>query len=188
MGLVDEIAGRIADRARTTGTAGGLRSGSNMRGVLLALAPIALAMLGRRGREGDHAREGTAAREHAAARQPNVGGLAGKVLGRLLEGSSGPFAALIERFQRAGYGEQTRSWIASGENQPLPPEAVERALGRENVSELAREAGLSESDVSRGLAELLPEMVDRVTPRGEVPDEAALRTNVDDLARRFEAR
>ena len=50
----------------------------------------------------------------------------------------------------------------------------------------ARATGVTESDVSRGLAQLLPEMVDRVTPEGKMPDDATLRRNVDDLARQLE--
>ena len=56
---------------------------------------------------------------------------------------------------------------------------------RSGLAQLARSAGLSEEDTSRGLAQLLPEVVDQVTPNGDVPDQDALQTSLEALARRY---
>jgi uncharacterized protein YidB (DUF937 family) len=68
---------------------------------------------------------------------------------------------------------------------PIPADAMEQIFGRGGVAEIARQAGVSETDVSRGLSELLPEVVDNVTPDGEVPDFDSLVSSVDDLTRRL---
>jgi uncharacterized protein YidB (DUF937 family) len=44
---------------------------------------------------------------------------------------------------------------------------------------------VSEQDASAGLSQLLPEVVDRMTPNGRVPDLDVLTASVDDLSRRF---
>lgn len=176
MGLLDELVGRLTESAPDDRRAP-LRSqgsGANLQSVLMALAPVALAMF-TRGQRGETA---TTARDAG-------GGPLDAVLGRLLEGSGGPFAALLERFQSAGFGEQTRSWVGTGRNEALPPGAVERAFGRDGLSEVARAAGVSEDEASRGLEELLPAMIDRMTPDGRMPDDDALRTRADDLFRRL---
>lgn len=36
---------------------------------------------------------------------------------------------LLEHFQRAGFGDQARSWVSTGRNLPIPPEAVEQVFG-----------------------------------------------------------
>jgi uncharacterized protein YidB (DUF937 family) len=86
---------------------------------------------------------------------------------------------------RAGYGDQARSWVGTGQNMPLSPEALEQIFGHGGLSEIARQAGVSEADATRGLSELLPEVVDRVTPGGQVPDLDQLTASVSDLSRRL---
>jgi uncharacterized protein YidB (DUF937 family) len=100
----------------------------------------------------------------------------------------GGLGGLLEQFQRAGFGEQTRSWVGTGQNMPLPPGALEQIFGRGGLAKIAGAAGVSEDDASRGLAQLLPEMVDRVTPGGEVPDGDSLLANLSDLSRSLGAR
>jgi uncharacterized protein YidB (DUF937 family) len=75
--------------------------------------------------------------------------------------------------------------VSAGRNQPLPADALEQVFGRGGLAEIARRAGVSEQDASRGLSQLLPEMVDRVTPDGQVPDDSSLEASVDSLAKRF---
>jgi len=70
-------------------------------------------------------------------------------------------------------------------NQALPPGAVERTFGRDGLGELARAAGVSEDQASRGLEELLPAIIDRMTPDGALPERDALETRLSDLSRQL---
>jgi uncharacterized protein YidB (DUF937 family) len=179
MGLLDDLIGQLAagSAPRPGAPAPQASSGPGMSTVLVALAPVVIAMLSNRGAQG-------------GAAAPSGGGL-GDVLGQVLGGgrggapATGGLGGLLEQFQRAGFGDQTRTWVGRGQNALLPPEVVEQTFGRSGVAEIARRAGVSEADATRGLSQLLPEVVDRVTPGGEVPDDAALLANVGDLARRL---
>lgn len=186
MGLLDDLLGGLAapsagGRARPEPRSG---SGGGMGGVLMALMPIVLAMLQSRG----------GARSVNAA--PGAGGGLGDVLGQVLggalgggtAGSGGGLGDILAQLQRAGYGEQADSWVGRGANKPIPPEAMPDIFGRDGLSEIARRAGVTEDEASRGLSELLPEVVDRVTPEGEVPSFDSLTNSVDDLAQRFGGR
>src|SRR5204862_1197610 len=84
------------------------------------------------------------------------GGGLGSILGQVLgaAGAGGGLGALLEQFQRAGFGEQARSWVSTGENQAPPPNALEQSFGRDGVAEIARRAGLSQAAASRGPAQL----------------------------------
>lgn len=186
MGLLDDLLGGLAGPAASGRARPEPRSsaGGGMGGVLMALMPIVLAMLQNRG-------GGTRSLNPA----PGGGGL-GDVLGQVLggalgggsAGSGGGLGDILAQLQRAGYGEQADSWVGRGENKPIPPEAMPDIFGRDGLSEIARRAGVTEDEASRGLSELLPEVVDRVTPEGEVPNFDALTDSVDDLARRFGGR
>ncbi len=97
----------------------------------------------------------------------------------------GGLGGLLEQFQRMGYGEQASSWVGTGQNQPIPADVIGQIFGKDGLSAIARQAGVSEQDASAGLSQLLPEVVDRVTPNGKVPDLDMLSASVDDLSRRF---
>jgi uncharacterized protein YidB (DUF937 family) len=87
----------------------------------------------------------------------------------------------------AGYGEHAQSWVGTGQNMPIGPDDLERILGRSNIAQIAQQAGLSEADTSQGLAALLPEVVDHVTPGGEATDLGSVMASMSDLSRRFQA-
>ncbi len=182
MGLLDDLLGQLAGgpgtAPRQSRRVEAASAGGGMGRILMALMPVVLAMLANRGRGGDpSARVGRA----------QSGGGLGDILGQVLGGAAagGGLGALIEQMGRAGFGEQARSWIGTGENQSLPSGALEQIFGAGGLAEIARRAGLTQDEASRGLAQLMPEVVDRVTPRGEVPGDDDLLASVEDLARRL---
>lgn len=85
------------------------------------------------------------------------------------DGKGGGLDSLIGAFQRNGLGDVVQSWIGTGENLPISAEQLQQALGGDRLQDLARGAGLSGADASSGLAELLPQLIDRLTPQGQVP-------------------
>jgi uncharacterized protein YidB (DUF937 family) len=155
-------------------------SGGGMAQILMALLPVVLAMLRSRNAPGPQSGAG----QSADASGIGLDDLLGSIFGRQGGGGLGGLGELLSQMQRAGFGQQADSWVGRGQNAPLPPDAMEQVFGRGGIAEIARRAGLSESDAARGLSQLLPEVVDRVTPDGKVPDFDALTASVDALTRR----
>jgi uncharacterized protein YidB (DUF937 family) len=93
--------------------------------------------------------------------------------------------ALLEQFQQAGYGDHANSWVGTGQNMPISPDVITQVFGRDGLSKIAAQAGLSEADASAGLSQLLPGVVDKLTPQGQMPDLDALSQSVADLQRRL---
>jgi len=119
--------------------------------------------------------------------QSSGGGL-GDILGQVLGGAGGQgggLGGLLRQFENAGLGDQARSWVSPGQNQPLAPDALGRVFGADGLAAIARRAGLSERDTSAGLAQLLPEIIDRATPQGQIPDGDQLASTLQDLMRRL---
>jgi uncharacterized protein YidB (DUF937 family) len=177
--------------------------GGNMGGIMMALLPVVLAMLANRGGGAQQAGTGAGGGLGDILGQvlgggggaPRGGGGMGDILGQILGGGGGAAAGgmggmgglggLLEQFQRVGYGEQANSWVGTGQNQPIPADVIGQIFGQDGLAAIARQAGVSEQDASAGLSQLLPEVVDRVTPGGEVPDLDQLTASVSDLSRRF---
>ena len=85
---------------------------------------------------------------------------------------NGGIGALLERFRQKGYSQQAASWVSTGENEPLDPQAVSEVIGTEELSRLSQQLGASDEEVAGGLARILPQVVDRLTPQGDVPSDA----------------
>lgn len=109
------------------------------------------------------------------------GGALGEVLGRLGGQMGGPGAGghgpspmgglgeLMEAFRRNGMGDKMDSWIGTGQNAPISAEEIERALGIDQVGSIAQHAGVQPREAASGMAAVLPELIDRLTPHGQAP-------------------
>ena len=85
-------------------------------------------------------------------------------------GMGGGLAGLIEQFQRSGRGDVISSWIGTGQNQDISPDQLGDVLGGDLLGQLTRQTGMGQGDLLGQLSQMLPQMVDRATPEGRVPE------------------
>jgi len=97
-------------------------------------------------------------------------------------GASGGLMELIQQFQQAGLGQHMNSWIGTGQNLPISPEQLTQVFGRGPLEQMAASTGMDVDQVSSGLSDLLPQLIDRVTPQGQVPSQG-LEGALADLSR-----
>ena len=186
------------------GMGGSPLGGGGSQRVMMALLPVVLSMLANRGGRGANGLGGMLG--------GGMGGGAGGGLGGLLGGRTGPgagggglggmlggggmgglggmaaaggLAALLQQLSQRGYDRHASSWVSTGPNEPLPPEAVSDVFDPDQLSAIASQAGVSEDEARTGLAELLPEVVDHFTPDGQVPDDDTFASRVDEYGRRW---
>ena len=84
---------------------------------------------------------------------------------------NGGIEGLLAKMQQAGYGGQAQSWIGTGQNQPVPPDALSQIFGQGQLADIARQLGMSREDAAGGLARTLPDVVDRMTPEERIPED-----------------
>ena len=84
-------------------------------------------------------------------------------------GQHGGLAGLVQAFQNKGLGDQMASWIGTGQNLPISPEQIKSVLGGGQLGQLASQLGMDEQQAAGGLADLLPQVIDKVTPNGQMP-------------------
>ncbi len=95
------------------------------------------------------------------------GGGAGGALGGL-----GGLGGLLQQLQQGGLGEAAQSWVSTGQNLPVSADQLQSALGADRIDALAQQVGLPAGDLSSQLAQYLPQVVDQLTPGGQLPDGA----------------
>lgn len=108
----------------------------------------------------------TGAAPAEAESQPS---LASAALSMLSNSQTGGISGLAEQFAGQGLGHIVSSWIGTGQNLPITPEQLQKVLGSEQVQAIAAKVGMSPDEVNTGLAQILPQIVDHLTPNGQVP-------------------
>jgi len=76
---------------------------------------------------------------------------------------------LLKKLEQGGLGDAANSWIGSGQNQSVSPGQLGSALGPSIIKMLSQKSGLSEEDITKQLSQILPGLVDKLTPNGRVP-------------------
>ena len=89
-------------------------------------------------------------------------------------GLLGGLGGLMDKLQKGGLGGVVDSWVGSGQNQPVSPSQLGPALGTDIIKTLAQRSGLSEEEVTKQLSQVLPGVVDKLTPAGRLPTLAEL--------------
>jgi len=82
----------------------------------------------------------------------------------------GGLSGLIQSFENGGLGEVARSWVSTGQNLPISAEQIQSVLGSEQIRNLASKLGIDPEQASSHLAEYLPQVIDKLTPNGHVPE------------------
>ena len=88
-------------------------------------------------------------------------------------GGSGGLAGLVQSLTRGGLGHLANSWVSTGHNLPVSAEQLQNALGGRGggniLEQLAQATGMSQEDTAAELSNVLPEVVDKLTPGGNIP-------------------
>lgn len=85
------------------------------------------------------------------------------------DGPVGGLPGLMARFQQAGLGDIIASWLGSGTNQAISGDQLSRVLGTGPLSQVASQLGVGQSDAANQLAQVLPGLLDQLTPQGHAP-------------------
>jgi len=115
-------------------------------------------------------------------------GILGQVMGGMLGGAgqqqnpllqialqllqqNGGIGGVLDKFRSAGYANQADSWQSTSQNVPISGNVLQEVLGTGAIGQIAQQLGMSHADVAGGLAQTLPQLIDRMTPSGQVPDD-----------------
>src|SRR5499425_2853972 len=111
-------------------------------------------------------RGGDAGQTTGASSQPTSDEGAGGLLGGL--------GGLLNKLQQGGLSNETKSWVGSGQNQPVSPGQLGSALGPNIIKTLSQMTGVSEDQLTKQLSQGIPVIVNWMTPNGRLPTVAEL--------------
>lgn len=98
------------------------------------------------------------------------------VVMQLIQNQPGGLAGLVQSLQQGGLAEVVSSWVSTGQNIPVSAQQLASALGGDQLQNIAAQLGVSPEQASGSLADLLPQVVDQLTPNGQLPEGGDLLT------------
>jgi uncharacterized protein YidB (DUF937 family) len=102
-------------------------------------------------------------------------------LGGLLGG--GGMQSLLSGLQANGLGKQADSWIGTGKNEPISGEQVRQVVGDDQVAKVAQQLGVSHDEAADKLAKVLPDVVDKASPNGQLAPQHEIDAAFQNLQR-----
>ena len=104
------------------------------------------------------------------AADPSQHSIATDLMGMLSGGGmSKGLGGLIDLFNQKGLGDVVSSWVSTGQNLPISADQIQAVLGSAQIQALAAKAGIDVSTASQAIAQILPSLVDKATPNGQMP-------------------
>ena len=82
---------------------------------------------------------------------------------------NGGISGVLDKLRNSGLGQHADSWVGTGRNLPVAPDQLQQVFGSDVLDQLASHFGISPQEASGTLAQVLPELVNEMTPEGEVP-------------------
>ncbi len=92
------------------------------------------------------------------------------VIMNLISGQSGGLNGLIQQFTSKGMGDLISSWVGTGQNQSISPNQISELLGSDTIKNLSSKLGIDTNALTGQLSNLLPQVVDKLTPDGKIPE------------------
>jgi uncharacterized protein YidB (DUF937 family) len=109
--------------------------------------------------------------------------LMSSVIGLL--GGQGGLDKLIGQFASKGLGDVIGSWVSTGKNLPVSGDQLQNVLGKDKIGSLASKLGMDSGALTSQLSKMLPDVVDKLTPNGKVPEGDITRQATDLLGGLF---
>ena len=78
-------------------------------------------------------------------------------------------STLLKRLTNGGLGGPVKSWVGPGQNEPVPPDQLQKALGPDVIDKLQQQTGMPRDQLMAELSRILPQVVDKLTPEGRMP-------------------
>ena len=82
----------------------------------------------------------------------------------------GGVGAVLGKLRDSGLGAHADSWVGTGANIPVSGDDLHKALGGSAISDLAAKLGIPAQQAGGVLSKVLPELVNQLTPQGQLPD------------------
>lgn len=94
---------------------------------------------------------------------------------------NGGLSGTLDKVRNMGFGQQANSWMSTDQNQPIDPNHVNQLFDSQEIEQVAAQTGVDSTEVRQGLAELLPQVMDNLTPNGDVDTDSQANDEINEI-------
>lgn len=94
----------------------------------------------------------------------------GAILQLVNNPQTGGISGILQSFEAGGLGEVVKSWVSTGQNLPITADQIQSVIGSEQIQNIANRLGVDPAQASAQIAEYLPQVIDKLTPNGTLPE------------------
>jgi len=95
----------------------------------------------------------------------------GGLMGMINSPQVGGLTGLVKKFEQSGLGDMVGKWVAVGPNPTPTAHQVQQGLGSDVIAGLSKQLGIDSGNLTSQLATLLPVLIDKLTPDGNLPQQ-----------------
>ena len=85
---------------------------------------------------------------------------------------NGGLEGVVGKFRNAGMGAQADSWVGTGENMGISPDQLQQVFGSSTLGDIAAKLGVSQEQAGSSMSQILPELINHLTPQGEITQQS----------------
>jgi len=82
----------------------------------------------------------------------------------------GGLEGLVKSFKEKGLENVISSWIGTGDNKAISGEQLQKVISGDSIKKIADKIGSTKEEASNLLAGMLPQLIDKLTPDGKLPE------------------
>ena len=86
---------------------------------------------------------------------------------------NGGLSGVLDSFRQSGMAQHADSWVSTGANIGISGDQLQQVLGSSSIGNIASQLGMSHGQASSALAQILPELINQLTPSGQLPSNHA---------------
>jgi len=86
---------------------------------------------------------------------------------------NGGLGGVLDMFRGGGMTKQADSWVSTGANLPISGDQVQKVFSASSLGSIASQFGMSQGQATSAIAQLLPELINQLTPEGKLPENHA---------------
>jgi len=106
----------------------------------------------------------------AGDNQQQTGNLLAAAMSMLQQ--SGGLGGVLEMLRTSGLGAHADSWVGTGANMAVSGDQLHQVFGESALGSVASRLGMPQGQASTAMAQILPELINQLTPNGQIPDNA----------------
>ena len=106
----------------------------------------------------------------AGGNQQQTGNLLAAAMSMLQQ--NGGLGGVLDMLRTSGLGAQADSWVGTGANMAVSGDQLHQVFGGSALGNIASQLGMPQGQANSAMAQILPELINQLTPNGQLPDNA----------------